>query len=236
MSNQPGRRGSRRRSSTALRSSRRSASWALPLAVVAVVVFAAVVSGGLYLSHQPSDVRIPPNATATGVLVGQPDAPVTIDIYVDFQCPACQRFEQRFGSTIEQLIESGEAKVVHHPVAYLDEASSTNYSSRASTAAACVAAVGVFPRYLELLFDNQPPEGGDGLSTERLIELGREAGATGEQFAGCVHEQRYAGWTDNVTEEASQRGVTGTPTVLVNGKPLQHRTPEALRQAVQQAA
>ena len=116
------------------------------------------------------------------------------------------------------------------PVAYLDRLSSTRYSSRAAQASGCAADAGVFPAYLDLLFAEQPPPNSAGLPDDRLIALGRQAGA-GDEFAQCVQDERYAGWTRSVTEAAAQAGVTATPTVLVNGTPVP-RTADALRVAV----
>jgi protein-disulfide isomerase len=226
-----------RRSAAALRSSRRGSSWGTTIGVAAVVLFAAAVGIGLYFAQQPTQAMVPPNATAQGVVVGKADAPVTIDLYEDFQCPACRQFEQQISPTLRDLVAAGTVKVIYHPVAYLDRFSSTRYSSRASAAAGCAAAAGVFPQFHELLFANQSPEGGDGLSTERLIALGRQAGATGGDFATCVQKEQYAGWTANLTHAASRDGINATPTVLVNGKPLPGpTTPQALQQAVQQAS
>jgi protein-disulfide isomerase len=81
-----------------------------------------------------------------------------------------------------------------------------------------------------LLFAEQPPANSAGLPDDRLIALGRQAGA-GDEFAECVRSERYADWTRSVTEAASQAGVTGTPTVLVNGTPVP-RSADALRAAV----
>lgn len=230
------------RATAALQSSRTSRSWGVPLAVVVVVLFAAIVAGGLYLAQrEASNFAVPPQATPTGVILGQADAPVTVHLYEDFQCPVCQRFEQLVGDTIDQLVASGKIKAYYHPIAILDDASTTNYSTRAAAASGCAA--GVFDRYAELLYANQPPEGGDGLTEQRLVELGRKAGATGEQFAQCVKSQRYSDWVEHITTVAAQRGVTATPTVIIDGEQLSigkiFRSPtpgKVLRQAVQQAA
>lgn len=232
----PGGRAAQRQSAAALRSGRRGSSpWGAAIAVTVVVLFAGLVGVGLYLSRQPTEAAVPPNATAQGVVVGEPDAPVTIELYEDFQCPACRQFEQQAGPTIDELVSAGTAKVIYHPVAYLDRFSSTEYSSRSSAAAGCAAAAGVFPRFAELLFAHQPPEGGAGLPAERLIALGEQAGA-GDDFAACVREQRYADWTSNLTDEASRRGINATPTVLVNGEQLGQPSPQQLRQAVLEAS
>jgi protein-disulfide isomerase len=155
---------------------------------------------------------------------------VTIDLYLDFQCPACAHYEQQAGATIDELVASGRARVVYHPVAYLNRYSSTQYSSRSSAAAGCAADAGVLPRFAQLLYANQPPEGGDGLPDEQLVALGTQAGA-GPGFTTCVQDGRYADWTRSVTDAASRVGITATPTVLVNGREVE-RTAEALRAAV----
>jgi protein-disulfide isomerase len=204
-------------------------------AIAVIAVFAGVVGFGVYRASQSSaDVAVPPNATASGVPVGSSGAPATVDLYVDFQCPACRAFEQQVGPTIDELVGGGAARVVYHPVAYLDRFSSTRYASRSSAASGCAAEAGVFPRYAQLLFANQPPEGGAGLPEEQLIALGAQAGA-GPGFAECVSSDRYAGWTAALTDEASQAGINATPTVLVNGREIE-RSVEALRAAVEGAS
>jgi protein-disulfide isomerase len=210
---------------------RRGPSTATLVAVVVLVLFAGAVGFGVYRAQDGAgDAALPAGATAEGVAVGNPDAHVTIDLYLDFQCPACAQYEQQAGATIDELVASGQARVVYHPLAYLDRFSSTQYSSRSSAAAGCAADAGVLPRFAELLYANQPPEGGAGLPTEQLVALGRQAGA-GADFAACVQDGRYAGWTRSVTDAASRAGITATPTILVNGHEVAH-TAEALRAAV----
>ncbi|MDN5750751.1 MAG: DsbA family protein [Pseudonocardia sp.] len=208
---------------------RRGPSIGTVVGVVLVVAFAGAVGVGVYLSQRPTEVVVPPGATASGVVVGADAAPVTLDIFLDFQCPACRAYEERFGAMIEELIENGTARVVYHPVAYLNRFSSNQYSTRSSAASGCAAESGVFPQYLRLLFANQPAEGGDGLSEEMLVALGEQAGA-GPGFATCVAEDRYVGWTAALTDEASQAGIVSTPTVLADGREIA-RTAEALRAA-----
>ena len=209
---------------------RRGPSTATLIAVLVLVLFAGAVGFGVYRAQDSAGAALPAGATAEGVAVGNPDAPATIDLYLDFQCPVCAQYEQQAGATIDQLVASGQARVVYHPVAFLNRFSSTQYSSRSSAAAGCAADAGVLPKFVELLFANQPPEGGVGLSTEQLVALGTQAGA-GADFGACVQDGRYAGWTRSVTDGASQVGITATPTVLVNGHEVA-RSVDALRAAV----
>lgn len=201
------------------------------IGIVAVVLFAALVGIGVYWNQRPADVVTPANSTASGTTVGNPSAPKTIDVYQDFQCPACKQFEQQSGSTVDQIVASGQAKVIYHPVAILDRASPDRYSSRASAASGCAADAGVFAPYLKLLYENQPTEGQPGLTDEKLIALGEQAGG-GPGFAACVQSQKYAPWTAEVTEQASKDGLQGTPTVKVDGQQIEDPTPDALRAAV----
>ena len=81
---------------------RRPATAAL-VGTIVVVLFAALVGFGVYRANRsdPDGLAIPPGATATGVPVGRGGAAATIDIYLDFQCPACRAYEQQSGATLE---------------------------------------------------------------------------------------------------------------------------------------
>lgn len=213
---------------------RRGPSGLMILAIVVVVAFAGAIGFAVYRAQEPSGVgaAVPPNATAQGVLIGQASAPKQIDVYLDFQCPACLAFEQQSGATIDELVAGGAVKVMYHPVAYLDRFSSgTKYSSRSSAASGCAAADNVFPQFIKLLYANQPPENGTGLPDSQLIALGQQAGA-GAGFAQCVTDGTYAGWTKGVTDDSSKGGVNATPTVTVNGTRVDTSTDAAFRAAV----
>ena len=73
--------------------------------------------------------------------------------------------------------------------------------------------------------------GTPGLSDDRLVALGEQAGG-GPGFAACVQSGRYAPWTAEVTDQASKDGLAHTPTVKVDGKEIDDPTPDAVRAAV----
>ncbi|MEU6696318.1 thioredoxin domain-containing protein [Pseudonocardia sp. NPDC046786] len=205
-------------------------SQATVLGIIVVVAFAALVGFGVYWNNQPAELIVPQNATAQGVPTGNPDAPTKIDVYLDFQCPACKQFEEMSGSTLDELRNNGQAEIIYHPIAILDRASTDRYSSRSAAASGCAADAGVFPEFEKLLYANQPTEGGPGLTTEQLGQLGEQAGA-GPEFTQCVEDERYETWAQGITQQAFQADVQSTPTVRVNGQPLEQPTPDALRQA-----
>lgn len=215
---------------------RRRRTLIVSVVALAVLIVAAGVGVTFYLSNRPENVALPKAATTTGVTVGKTTAPVTVDIYLDFQCPICKNFEDQSGKTLQKYVDEGTAKIVYHPVAYLDRFSSgTQYSSRSSAASACASDAGKFPEFLTALYANQPEEGGKGLSNATMISLAQKAGITGDTFTKCVDDQKYAGWTQKVTDEASKSGVNGTPTVKVNGTALENPTTAALTAAIDSA-
>ena len=208
--------------------------------VAAVVVMVAVVVVIVVQSARTStspDAAVPANTVdgGTAFAVGPADAPVTVDVYEDFLCPACRQFEATAGATLAELTADGTAQVRYHPIAILDRASTDAYSTRALNAAAAVAdAAGTeaFLDFHDALFAEQPAEGGPGLTDARLVELAAEAGATGPDVEEAITGLVYEDWTREVTDAASRAGVSGTPTVLIDGAPLQDRSAEGLRAAV----
>jgi len=95
------------------------------------------------MAHAPSE--IPASATTAGDGIATGTGPVTVDAYIDFLCPYCRAFEQASGPGLDQLIADRAITLVYHPMAFLDDASTTRYSSRAAAASACAADGGQFP-------------------------------------------------------------------------------------------
>ncbi|MGH3719452.1 MAG: DsbA family protein [Pseudonocardiaceae bacterium] len=157
------------------------------------------------------------------IVTGNPQAPVTIDIYEDFMCPVCGQFEKLYHPRLAQAAADGKAKVVYHPVAILDDRSvPAGYSTLAAGATLCATQSGIFPRFHDSLYATQPPEGGQGWTSAQLVQLGRSLGAGGG-FEGCVQtgaQQRVAADTQAASRYISGLSPEhqfGTPSVLVNG-------------------
>ena len=170
--------------------------------------------------------------TATG-LVGH--GPVRVDAFIDFLCPFCRRFELSSGPALASLVADGRISLVYHPMNFLDEALTTNYSTRAAAASGCAADEGRFAPYTHALFASQPPEGGPGLSDAELADIGRAVGLGGAAFTRCLADGRYLDWPPYVTARATAVGVEATPTVLVEVEAVPVET-EAIALAVGQAS
>jgi protein-disulfide isomerase len=208
------------------------------IGVVAVLIIAGLTGWAVIAGQDHGKVTTPSAAVDSGTAFKVGTGTVTIDVYEDFMCPICHEFENQSGATIKQLVAAGKVTVRYHPVAILDrESNGTEYSTRAAGAAAAAAEGGKFVEYHDVLYQNQPSEGSDGLSNAKLIDLGKPVGLTSQAFADAVNNKTYTAWAGKVTDTFSARGYTGTPTVVVAGKQLTGvPSPAQLTEAVNKAA
>ena len=205
------------------------------LGVVGLLVIVGLIGWGVAAgqeSDKTANLTTPSVAVDEGTAFAVGTGPIKIDIYEDFICPACGQFESGAGATIDQLVAANKVTVQYHPIAILDRASSTEYSTRSAAASAAAAQGGKFAEYHKVLFANQPEEGSAGLDNAKLIELGKSVGLTDAAFADAVDAGTYKAWATKVTDTAAARKVNSTPTVLVGGQPLENRTAAGLTAAV----
>lgn len=163
----------------------------------------------------------PLGATDDGaIVVGKPAAPVTVEVYLDFMCPYCGRFEQSNSGEIQRLVDDGTVRLKLYPLAFLDRASSgTRYSTRAANALATVAdrAPDRVLAFTAALYAHQPKEGSSGLSDDEIGALAAGAGVPAE-VVGRFGAATFQPWIAEHTAAALNGKITGTPTVLINGK------------------
>jgi len=219
---------------------RRAVIGGVVAAVVLVVALVVVVVLQTRRTSTSADAAAPANTTDNGYVfaVGSADAPVTLDLYEDFQCPNCKALEDSTGSTIDDLVAAGTVQVHYHGMAFLDTDENDDYSTRALNAAAVVAATAgtdAYETFHDLLFANQPDEGGSGLPDDQLIDYAAQAGASGTTVEDGIRQLTYGDWVSASTDAASKDGVTGTPTLFVDGEELDDLSPDGLTAAVSAA-
>jgi protein-disulfide isomerase len=182
---------------------------------VAAATFEVFLEGPMTGPAAPGHIPAGATPEGDGIVVGH--GPVRVDAFIDFLCPFCRQFEFSSGPALGRLVTDGLISLAYHPMNFLDEASTTNYSTRAAAASGCAADGGRFVQYAHALFSGQPPEGGPGLSDAELAGIGRAVGLGGPAFTGCLADARYLDWPPYVTARATALGVEATPTVLVEG-------------------
>ncbi len=193
--------------------------------IVLVIVLVSLIGIGVQAGRAKiSNVVTGTNATAAGVVFGKPAA-ATVDVYEDFGCPICKHFESTVATKLDQQVRGNIAQVRFHPISILDGNSPNRYSTRSANAALCVSdsSVDDFVAYHNLLYAGtfQPTEGTAGPGDAQLTGLAQQAhvpkSATGS-LSNCILNGKYEPLVAQLTEKASEAGVTGTPTVFVNGK------------------
>jgi protein-disulfide isomerase len=176
-------------------------------------------------------MTVPSGADKAGaIVVGDPDAAKVVEVYVDYQCPYCQRWEIEIGAALmDRAMEPGSGLVVRqYNMAFLGEANRSlnppRASARAANAAACVLdgdGVDAFVAFNTAIF--AAPGGTDPATRYDEASLTGLAGGVGasDETLACIEEGRFIPFVAATTQAAFARGVTGTPTVLINGKPIQ---------------
>jgi protein-disulfide isomerase len=149
----------------------------------------------------------------------------TLEIWQDFQCPACAAVEAESGAGIMALANEGKVKLLLRAATFLDNAlpQSLNSSARATAAWGCAIDQGKAQEFHNAVFPAQPAEEGTGFTDEQLLALGQQAGITGagyDQFAECVAAGTYLPWAANSNQKFSESGAGGTPTGYLNGTEL----------------
>jgi protein-disulfide isomerase len=186
-----------------------------------------LLAGSEVVKSEPGSVTVAdvPSAPATKpatvtVPGGEAEAgkPVKVIAYIDFICPVCKRFETTYGESLTNLRNEGKISLEYRPLGFLDLQSTTNYSSRAANAAACVANTSPekYADFFNLLFERQPAEGSAGISDKDLKAMATEVGAA--NIDSCVDSKQFRPWVKVATQEAAAIGITGTPTIFVDGK------------------
>jgi protein-disulfide isomerase len=219
---------------------RRTVLGGVAAAVAVLIALVVVIVVQTQRTSTAAGAMVPANTVdGTVISVGAPGAPVTVDLYEDFQCPNCKAFEDATGSTLAQLISDGTVQAHYHGMAFLDTSANGQYSTRALNAAAVVVATAgpeAFQTFHDLLYAHQPAEGGSGLTDAQLVQYAAQAGAAGSSVEQDIRDLTYGDWVKTATDQASKDGVTSTPTVLVDGQKLANPSAAGLTAAVTAAA
>ncbi|MFD5517293.1 DsbA family protein [Streptomyces sp. NPDC127066] len=168
----------------------------------------------------------------TTILVGDPDAKVTVHLYEDPRCPVCEEFETTGGSPRLREATLDRRTVTEYTLAsFLDDRLGGSGSKKAVNALRAALEEGKFVEYHEVLYANQPEESVDGYTDARLLELADDVeGLRGPKFDAAVKSMKYRSFV-TASEKAYERAGgakdpegPGTPTAVINDRqiPAEH--------------
>ncbi|MFE9257908.1 DsbA family protein [Streptomyces sp. NPDC006879] len=207
--------------------------------VVGVLALAGGIGYGVMQANKPTaweqakdaDLVKPKNtsgANGTEVVIGKSTAKKTLELYEDSRCPVCATFEQAIGEQIKKDVDSGKYKVKYVGATFIDNAANGEGSKNALSALG--AALNVSPEaFLEFkaaLYskENHPEESKDKFAEDSyLLKIADEVDALkgNAEFKKAVEDGTYDRWALEMSKTFDKSGVTGTPTLKMDGKKIE---------------
>ncbi len=193
--------------------------------ILAVVILISVIYQNFQNNQPITDIKQGTNPTYPGKRVstafGDPNAPVKVEVFIDFQCPACRDFtgstEAQIFTDMKDLIESG--KVYYHVrmFPFIDQSAATKESHQAANAAMCADEQGKFWEMHSALFANWNGENQGNFSDRRLKAIAQSLNLDMAKWQPCFDSNKYKDEINKDYTDGVSLGVTGTPTVFING-------------------
>jgi len=181
------------------------------LIVFSLFFAALLIFGGWYYSKNGSKQAaiLPASTGATitekGIVIGNPDAPVTMEEYTEFLCPACGRFATQVLPQIkEDYVKTGKVKLIIYVFPPFE----------LGRAALCADEQSKFSEFHDYIFQRQQ----EITSEEDIKNYAINSGLNAQEFNACYTQDKYTDKLNKWYEEGGDRGVTATPTFFINGQ------------------
>lgn len=154
---------------------------------------------------------------------GQPDAPVKVEIYADYECPACRTLELELAQAdFDGLyVETGKAQVI-----FREFPLKTIHKSAQLTAeiARCAGDQNLFWPIHNALFDSQTQWAQSLGPKTQIMAAVEQAGADRQKIESCVDAGTYTDVINTAYDAALERQLQQTPTVFVDGQQVNFET------------
>lgn len=185
------------------------------------------------LSAEPEATTATPVATPAvaldldnlrGYILGDPEAPNTLQLYSDYRCPHCRVFHtDTEPGLMEDFVLPGRMNIEHFDFTVVGVpdfdslGDDTIESVQAAEASACAAEQGEYLAYREWLFEGESRTNDGDFSDDNLIAAAEELGLDADQFATSLLNGVYEDGVIAMVVHGLDRGVRGTPTMILNG-------------------
>lgn len=184
------------------------------LTILAIVIFGALIVTFFVLNGQS---KLPTRNIVNGTSAGDPNAPIKVVEYADFQCPACQSaFIALEPELVRKYINTGKVFFTFESFSFLGPE-----SFRAAEAAYCASDQNKFWDYHDLLFKNWAGENKGAFRDENLFKFASQINFNQNTFKECFDSGKYTQIIKDKADAAAVNGISSTPTYLVNGQAVQ---------------
>jgi protein-disulfide isomerase len=216
---------------------------AIIIGIVAIVVIFVALAIYPTLGKKSSTSNLPitqitpvARPKAQGTTMGDPNAPVKVDVFEDFQCPACDEYTKTIEPQITSAyVATGKAYYTFHNLPFLDDQSTTKESHQAANASLCAADQGRFWDLHDMIYSNQTGENVGDFTDERLTSFATLLGLDMNAFNKCFKANAFKDKIDQDVAMATRLNVQGTPSVFVNEIFIDQPTFAAVQKAVEAA-
>ncbi len=173
-------------------------------------------TGGLLVPIQPTPPELVDQANNRAI--GPAGAPVTIEMWSDFQCPACGLFAKSIEpDLVKEFVRPGTVRLVYRDDAFIDGGATDGESHQAAVAARCAGDQGKFWQYHDYLFENQKNENEGAFRREVLDQIATAVNLDVGAYRSCMDSSAPLEAVQAETAQAKAAGVVSTPTLTING-------------------
>ena len=173
---------------------------------------------GLLIEPAPKMEQVEPAEITMGTFVsngssilGNPNAPITLVEFGDYQCHYCNVFfESIEEDIIKNYIETGKVKMIFKDYNIIGPD-----SVRASQGAHCANEQGLFWEYHDILYTNWTGENNGWASGTNLANFAQEINLNMNKWTECMMEQKHSQTILNSNDDAKALGLTGTPAFFI---------------------
>lgn len=203
-----------------LREQRRNRILTITIIAAAVLGIAWIIVWPIIKPVEPFEIPdLKPRPLADGRAMGDPDAPVVIEVFEDFQCGGCGYFSQTVAMQVaEDYVADGHVYYIFRHLPFIDDLAAGSDSDNAANASMCAAEQDAFWEYHDILFTNFTSSNSGDFSQKRLYAFAEAIGLDLEAFQECFRSERTQSVIDEDILRAQQLGVDFTPAVFVNDR------------------
>ena len=151
-----------------------------------------------------------------GRFLGDPGAPVTVEVFKDYKCSACKSYSEQIEPlVISELVEPGTVYYIFRQYPFLDDNLRVKDSDNSANASMCAADQNRFWDYKAMLFANLTYESNE-FNDKRIVAFAESLGLDMDRFNQCYDDKSFQGEIDSDIALGGDLGVNGTPSVFVN--------------------
>lgn len=206
------------------RKSKKKRTDATPFIIIGVLVV--VILGIVILStYKPITAVIDPTfhtATITdGLTMGDPNAPIKLVEFADYQCPGCGSYWANTEPTIiKDYVETGKVFYTFSPFSFVGSYVQNNpydESVKAAEASYCANDQGKFWQYRDYVFANQIGENQGAFSEKRLLAFAEKLSLDMDTFTKCLKSGEHNQKVLDANDFAINSGINQTPSFMIDG-------------------